>query len=312
MAEIFYYTNRGAPAHSPFQAVGEELAAYEARLRSLIDSEELEGVQVRVGDAIAAAVLGELVDSEECVAELGRRLDAVISAGESPELEELRACVGGGRGIEGHKNVWVHTLRVVARTPDDLIARLGALYHDIGKPATRGYEPGRGVHFDGHEHVGADIFARQAARYGWPDQLVDGVEAIIRGHLRAHQADTMTDAGVRRYVRDAGIGGWERLGAVTRADCTSKHAHKRADAERRVDELEENIRRVAHQDARRRVRGPIGGREIGERYGLSQGKELGALVKAVVAAAQERWEEGDELTEAEAWGIVEDARRAAA
>jgi len=164
VAEIIYYTNQGAPAHSPLPEPPEAVAAYEARLRRLLTGKESgkEAVsEVTVGEAVAAAMLGELEDTEECVAELDRRLGAVISAGESPEFEKLRRCVGGGEGIEAHKNTWIHTLRVVCRTPDDLTTRLGALYHDIGKPDTQAFEEGRGVHFDGHETAGAAI-ARQA------------------------------------------------------------------------------------------------------------------------------------------------------
>lgn len=138
---------------------------------------------------------------------------------------------------------------------------------------------------------------------------MDAVVALVRNHLRTHQADIMTSSGIRRYVRDAEPAEWQRLGAVSRADCTSKHAERRDEAARKVDELEEALRRVGREDARRAVRGPIGGREIGERYGLPQGVELGRLVKAVVAATQEAWDRGEELSEDEAWEIAETARR---
>ena len=51
-----------------------------------------------------------------------------------PEL--LRFCLEQDP-IHRHKECWSHTIAVTAKTPDDLIVRLAALFHDIGKPATR-------------------------------------------------------------------------------------------------------------------------------------------------------------------------------
>ena len=36
-----------------------------------------------------------------------------------------------------HKDVLAHTIAVVGKCPQDRIVRLGALFHDIGKPATK-------------------------------------------------------------------------------------------------------------------------------------------------------------------------------
>jgi poly(A) polymerase len=73
-----------------------------------------------------------------------------------------------------HKDVYEHTLTVLDQAialetgPDgavpgpDLVLRLAALMHDVGKPATRRFEPGGGVSFHHHEVVGAKITAPAA------------------------------------------------------------------------------------------------------------------------------------------------------
>ncbi|HEX5631004.1 MAG TPA: CCA tRNA nucleotidyltransferase, partial [Acidimicrobiia bacterium] len=55
-----------------------------------------------------------------------------------------------------HKDVLAHTIAVVGKCPADRIVRLGALFHDVGKPATREFGP-QGVTFHHHEVVGARL-----------------------------------------------------------------------------------------------------------------------------------------------------------
>ena len=68
-----------------------------------------------------------------------------------PELDELKIEVDPKHH---HKDVYEHTLIVVDRVLPNIVSRLGALLHDIGKPKTKGIENGK-VHFRHHEVVGA-------------------------------------------------------------------------------------------------------------------------------------------------------------
>ena len=129
-----------------------------------------------------------------------------------------------------HKDVYEHTLTVldqaIAQETDgpDLTLRLAALMHDIGKPATRRFEPGGGVSFHHHEVVGAKLVRKRLRALRMPKALIDDVATLTFLHLRFHGYGTgaWTDSAVRRYVTDAGPL-LPRLHKLVRADCTTRN-----------------------------------------------------------------------------------------
>jgi poly(A) polymerase len=133
--------------------------------------------------------------------------DAVL-----PELPALRLEIDEHHQ---HKDVYEHTLQVLDRAialetdGPDLVLRLAALLHDIGKPATRRHEPGGGVSFHHHEVKGAHLARKRLKALTFGKDVVEAVFLLTEMHLRFHgygQQGTSpwTDAAVRRYVHDAG------------------------------------------------------------------------------------------------------------
>src|SRR5690606_4053391 len=106
----------------------------------------------------------------------------------------------------------------------DLVLRMAALLHDIGKPATRRFERGGGVSFHHHEVVGAKRNARRLKALRFDKATIQQVSRLVELHLRFHgYGDGMwTDSAVRRYVTDAGDL-LERLHRLTRSDCTTRN-----------------------------------------------------------------------------------------
>ena len=98
--------------------------------------------------------------------------------------------------IHRHKDVLTHTIAVVEnvrppRATRDLvrlpaITRLAALFHDVGKPRTRGYQPGKGTTFHHHDAVGARMTRKrmEALRYSKDD--IAAVTELVALHLRFH------------------------------------------------------------------------------------------------------------------------------
>ncbi|MFW6204225.1 MAG: CCA tRNA nucleotidyltransferase [Actinomycetota bacterium] len=200
-----------------------------------------------------------------------------------PELPALRLEIDEHHR---HKDVYEHTLTVLEqaialepRLPDggpDLVTRLAALLHDIGKPKARRFEPGGGVSFYHHDVVGAKLARKRLTELRFSSAVVDDVAKLVELHLRFHGygGGEWTDSAVRRYVRDAGHL-LERLHVLTRADCTTRNKRKAAALQQAYDDLEQRIARLADEEELAKVRPDLNGHEIMEILGVGPGPVVG-------------------------------------
>ncbi|HEX7097448.1 MAG TPA: HDIG domain-containing protein [Acidimicrobiales bacterium] len=188
-----------------------------------------------------------------------------------PELPALRM---EQDPIHRHKDVLAHTLAVVDKTSPNLVLRLAALFHDIGKPRTRSYEHG-GVTFRHHEAVGARITRKRLRALGYPEDVVEDVAELVRlsGRFKGY-ADGWTDSAVRRYARDAGhlLG---LLNELVRCDCTTRNRAKEAELHRDLDDLEQRIKALAEEDRRNAERPGLDGKEVMAHLGIPPGPDVG-------------------------------------
>ena len=144
-----------------------------------------------------------------------------------PELGRLKETVDEHRR---HKDVYAHTLTVLEQAMEleagdpDLVLRMAALLHDIGKPKTKSIGAGGKVSFHHHEVVGAKMTKKRMTALKYSNELVKDVSHLVELHLRFHGYGTgeWTDSAVRRYVRDAGPL-LDRLHKLTRSDCTTRN-----------------------------------------------------------------------------------------
>lgn len=207
-----------------------------------------------------------------------------------PELPALRLEVDEHHR---HKDVYEHSLTVLERaialeraragdaaypglTSPDVVVRLAALLHDIGKPATRRFVKGGGVSFHHHELVGARLVAKRLNALRFDKDTVKAVARLVELHLRFHGYGdgVWTDSAVRRYVTDAGplLG---RLHVLTRSDCTTRNPRKAARLARSYDDLESRIARLSEQEQLASIRPELDGTEIGALLGIPPGPLVG-------------------------------------
>ena len=184
-----------------------------------------------------------------------------------------------------HKDVYQHSLTVLEQSVEleeryglqpDLVVRLAALLHDIGKPKTRSKLPDGRVAFHHHEVVGAAMARSRLKALRFPSSVVADVTTLIVLHLRFHGygPGEWTDSAVRRYVRDAGPL-LTRLHVLTRADCTTRNKAKAARLARAQDGLEERIVTLSTQEELKKIRPDLDGNEIMAILHLPSGRDVG-------------------------------------
>ena len=231
-----------------------------------------------------------------------------------PELPALRLEIDEHHQ---HKDVYDHTLQVLERAialedgEPDLVLRLAALLHDIGKPATRRLEPGGGVSFHHHEVKGAHLARRRLKALRYPKDVVAAVTLLTELHLRFHGygqpgTSAWTDSAVRRYVTDAGDQ-LQRLHKLVRSDCTTRNRRRAAALAAAYDDLEARIARLAAQEELDRIRPDLSGDDIMALLGLPPGREVGSARRHMLEVRMERGPLSREQAEQElrAWAVAQ-------
>ena len=246
-----------------------------------------------------------------------------------PQLSRLK----GTETVEGkgHKENFSHTLEVVdnvARTEMELIGkgelkdryyedneekekvrtapylwlRWAALLHDIGKPATKRYDPHAGWTFHGHEVVGARMIPKIFQEMKMPlNEKMKYVQKLVSLHLRpiALVTEEVTDSAVRRLLFDAG-NDIDDLMVLCKADITSKNPKKVERLRHNFDIVRQKLVEVEEKDAIRNFKNPIRGEYIMETFGIAPGRPVGILLEYVKNAIldgkiENSFEEADRL-----------------
>jgi poly(A) polymerase len=216
-----------------------------------------------------------------------------------------------------HKDVYQHSLTVLRQAIElepaygltgDLVVRLAALLHDIGKPKTRELLPDGRVAFHLHEVVGARMARKRLTALRFPNDVIRDVSELVALHLRFHGygEGEWTDSAVRRYVRDAGPL-LTRLHVLTRADCTTRNRAKAQRLARAYDQLEERIAVLAEQEELEAIRPELDGNAIMRILGIGAGPLVGRAYRYLLELRLAEGELGTERAtqELERWAAAE-------
>lgn len=203
-----------------------------------------------------------------------------------PQLDHLK-------GVEtmegkGHKENFSHTLKVldnVAAQSNNIWLRWAALLHDIGKPASKQYQPQAGWTFHGHEFLGSKMILPIFRQLKLPlTEEMRYVRKMVMLHLRPIAlVNEVSDSGVRRLLFDAGDD-IDDLMLLCRADITSKNE---ATVRKHMDNFErvrQKLVEVEEKDAIRNFQPPVSGELIMSTFGLKPCKEVG-LIKDYIKEA---------------------------
>lgn len=224
----------------------------------------------RISRERIAAELNRLLTSEHVTDGLWALHEADLIRWVLPEVQPMAEDDRDSIGAR-HKDIWDHTVRVVAQTPPRLAVRWAALLHDAAKPMTRSVDPSGEVHFFGHEIAGADLARRTLRRLKQERWLEQRVALLVAMHLRGAGYDPdWTDSAVRRLALEAGDA-FEDLLDLAAADVTSARADRQAAAARRVAGLREHAARLEAEASLDALQSPLDGDELMAMFDLPPG-----------------------------------------
>lgn len=201
-----------------------------------------------------------------------------------------------------HKDVYQHSLQVLEQAAAletgadgdvpgaDFVLRFAALMHDVGKPATRRFEPGGAVSFRHHDMVGSKLTAKRMKTLRFDNDTIKAVARLVELHMRfyGYGEAGWSDSAVRRYVTDAGPL-LERLHRLTRSDVTTRNQRKADRLAFAYDDLEARIASLREQESLEAVRPDLDGGQIMALLGLKPGPVVGRAYKFLM---EERMEHG--------------------
>jgi poly(A) polymerase len=222
-----------------------------------------------------------------------------------PEIPKLRLEIDEHHH---HKDVYEHSLTVLEQSialehrlgGKNLVSRLAALLHDIGKPKTRALIPGGGVSFHHHEVVGSRLTKERLKKLRFDHHIVEEVSQLVFLHLRFHGYGdgAWTDSAVRRYVRDAGDL-LTHLHVLTRADCTTRNLKKAERLATHYDDLENRIQTLMEQEELLKIRPDLDGHAIMQMLGVPAGPIIGKAYEYLLELRLEHGPLGTERAEQE-------------
>lgn len=286
--------------------VGPEVSFSDDPLRMLRAARFIAGYQLKPTPALLEAVREmaerlEIVSAERVRDELDKLMVVdhpsaglwfLVETGLADHfLPELPAMRLEHDPIHRHKDVLTHSIAVVenVRPPtieadgtapyDFRLTRIAALFHDVGKPRTRGFAEGKGTTFHHHDAVGARMTRKRMNALRYSNEDVSKVTDLVALHLRFHTyAMGWSDSAVRRYVRDAGEL-LSELNVLTRCDCTTRNAKKAARLSARMDDLEVRIVELGEAEELAAIRPELDGNQVMQYLSLKPGRDVGDAMR---------------------------------
>lgn len=137
-------------------------------------------------------------------------------------LPEINALVDYTPMCNNHnRNVFAHTLKVIDNTPKDLILRISALFHDVGKLNTMTALPNGHHYFPGHSQEGAKMTKEILKRFEFDNLTINRVSALIYDHLVLDVSYMPTDGEIKRLINRVGPNNIFLLFELQKADINS-------------------------------------------------------------------------------------------
>ena len=137
-------------------------------------------------------------------------------------IPELIKCKGFNHNNEWHiYDVYEHIMHVVDNVSPNIIMRLSALFHDIGKPFCYTEDENKVGHFYGHWEVSKKIFDLFASKYNIEKEIKDRVSTLIYYH--DINLSKLNDEELKKMLDKLGYEGIEQLYEFKKADLLAQN-----------------------------------------------------------------------------------------
>ena len=200
-------------------------------------------------------------------------------------LPELSDCRGVEQKGMHSFDVLDHSfLSCDAAPQDNLIVRLAALFHDIGKVSTREKNEYGDYTFYKHEAVSEKLTKKIMQRLKFPNREIEEVSHLVGLHM-FHYTEDWSDAAVRRFIVRAGVENIPNLFDLRRADGFGMTGQA-PDLSNLVS-FKKRLEKVIAEDSALSLKDlAVGGRELME-IGIPAGPKLGIILQKLFEAVLE-------------------------
>lgn len=250
----------------------------------------------------------EIVSPERIMAELikvmklgkfGKAIKFMQVAGLLPYvMPEVSALKGVSQGIHHQEgDVWKHTMMVLAHAPATIEGQLGALLHDVGKPAVRNQLEDK-ITFYGHEAVGARMAKEILRRLKFDNETTDKVVNIVKNHMRVHNLSKAGEKGLRKFIREVGESMTDALIDMGQADAMGRIPVKLDDYEG----LRSRIKATKEKPLNRKL---ISGQDVMDLLHLKPGPIVRDVLLFAKDVEDDIIEQGREVTRDEVVGAIQ-------
>jgi tRNA nucleotidyltransferase (CCA-adding enzyme) len=196
-------------------------------------------------------------------------------------LPELQACVAVPQNRYHAFDVYFHTLHTTDAAPAEKPAvRLAALFHDVGKPATRVEKPDGDATFYNHQFESGRLAEAALTRLRFSREIIERVVHLVRHHMFDYRSE-WTDATVRRFVRTVGTENVADLFDLRIADNLGNGL--KTGFPHYMGELTDRIARVIEAQEALSVRDlNINGADVMRELKLEPGPEVGRILERLL------------------------------
>lgn len=158
-------------------------------------------------------------------------------------IPRFKNCIGLEQGSSHPYDVWNHTLKTISNCSNDLVVRLAALFHDIGKPDVY-FDDERGRHFYGHADVSAQHTEVIMKNMRFDNNTIKKVVSLVKHHDVIFEESSVF---VKQWLSILGEEQFRRLIELRKADILGqdpgrfeRRLEKVYNVKKRTDEIIDN------------------------------------------------------------------------